>query len=69
MVEANLCVENAYSIWSQTHQNKVAQLLFCDIWTPHGNGCFNVYDDIKKDQLVKKQCFRKGDSFYAKCDT
>lgn len=66
--KANLCVENAYSIWSQTHQNKAAQLLFCDLSTPHGNGCFNVYDDIK-DKLIKKGVPEKEIAFIHDANT
>ena len=30
---------------------KLTQLVFCDLSTPHGDGSFNVYDDIR-DKLV-----------------
>ena len=43
----NACVENIYSIWDETKENKLTQLVFCDLSTPKNDGSFNVYDDIK----------------------
>lgn len=51
--KSNRCVENAYRVWEQTHDNKSAQLLFCDLSTPQGNGEFNIYDDIKNKLILK----------------
>lgn len=41
------CADNIYSIWDKTSEDKSAQLVFCDLSTPHNNGKFNVYDDLK----------------------
>lgn len=41
------CADNIYSIWDKTSEDKSAQLVFCDLSTPHNDGKFNVYDDLK----------------------
>ena len=41
------CADNIYSIWDKTNEDKSAQLVFCDLSTPHNDGKFNVYDDLK----------------------
>ena len=47
------CVDNVYSIWEKTTPQKSTQLIFCDLSTPHNDGKFNVYDDIKKKLIAK----------------
>ena len=51
--KAATCVEKAYEIWQDTKEQKSAQLIFCDLSTPKGDGTFNVYEDIK-NKLMKK---------------
>lgn len=41
------CADNIYIIWDKTSEDKSAQLVFCDLSTPHNDGKFNVYDDLK----------------------
>lgn len=41
------CADNIYSILDKTSEDKSAQLVFCDLSTPHNDGKFNVYDDLK----------------------
>lgn len=41
------CADNIYSIWDKTNDDKSAQLVFCDLSTPHNDGKFNVYNDLK----------------------
>ena len=45
--KVNTCVQNIFDIWEQTADQKSAQLVFCDLSTPKGDGSFNVYDDIR----------------------
>ena len=47
------CVDNVYSIWEKTTPQKSTQLIFCDLSTPHNDGKFNVYDDIKKKLIAR----------------
>ena len=42
----NACVNNVLRIWNDTKEQKLTQLIFCDMSTPKGDGSFNVYDDI-----------------------
>ena len=41
------CADNIVNIWNKTSEKKSAQLVFCDLSTPHNDGKFNVYDDLK----------------------
>ena len=47
----NACVNNVLRIWNDTKEQKLTQLIFCDMSTPKGNGSFNVYDDIRSKLL------------------
>ena len=51
--KAATCVEKAYEIWQDTKEQKSAQLIFCDLSTPKGDGTFNVYEDIKNKLMEK----------------
>ena len=44
----NTCVRNVLQIWEDGKEQKLTQLLFCDLSTPKNDGNFNVYDDIRK---------------------
>ena len=44
----NVCVRNVLKIWEEGKDQKLTQLLFCDLSTPKNDGNFNVYDDIRK---------------------
>lgn len=51
--KVNACVENVLKVWHGTEPQKGAQLVFCDLSTPHGDGSFNVYDDIKQKLMAQ----------------
>ena len=48
----NACVNNVLRIWNDTKEQKLTQLIFCDMSTPKGDGSFNVYDDIRTKLLT-----------------
>ena len=48
-----VCTENVYKIWERTAEKKSTQMVFVDLSTPHNDGQFNVYDDLKKKLLDK----------------
>ena len=48
-----VCAEKSYEIWKDTAAQKSAQLIFCDLSTPKGDGSFNVYDDLKQKLMEK----------------
>lgn len=51
--KVNACVKNVLEVWHNTRPQKGAQLVFCDLSTPHGDGSFNVYDDIKQKLMAQ----------------
>ena len=51
--KVNACVGNVLKVWHDTEPQKGAQLVFCDLSTPHGDGSFNVYDDIKQKLMAQ----------------
>jgi hypothetical protein len=50
--KVNLAVENIFRIWEATKEDRLTQLVFCDLSTPKEKG-FSVYDDMA-DKLVKR---------------
>lgn len=48
----NACVRNVLQIWEEGKDQKLTQLLFCDLSTPKNDGSFNVYEDIKAKLLA-----------------
>lgn len=40
-------------VWQDAEPQKGAQLVFCDLSTPRGDGSFNVYDDIKQKLMAQ----------------
>ena len=51
--KAAACVKIAFQIWESTKEQRSAQLIFCDLSTPKGDGAFNVYEDIRS-RLIEK---------------
>ena len=51
--KTSICARNVYSIWERTQKQRSAQIVFCDLSTPKGDGSFNVYDDLKQ-KLTEK---------------
>ena len=45
--KVNACMDNIYRVWEEGEEKKLTQLVFCDLSTPHNDGTFNVYDDLK----------------------
>ena len=51
--KVSACADNVFDIWQRTTEQKSTQMVFCDLSTPHGDGTFNVYDDLR-DKLIAK---------------
>lgn len=49
----NIAIENIYRIWLENKEDRLTQLVFCDLSTPKSDGTFNVYDDIK-NKLIQR---------------
>jgi len=43
----NMAIKNVYEIWLRGKEEKLTQLIFCDLSTPRDDGGFNVYDDMR----------------------
>lgn len=50
--KVNACVDKTFEIWEKNKDQKLTQLIFCDMSIPKP-GIFNVYDDIK-EKLVDR---------------
>ena len=48
----NVCVQNVLKIWEEGKEQKLTQLLFCDLSTPKNDDNFNVYEDIRKKLIA-----------------
>ena len=51
--KVNACVENVFNVWQESTPILGTQLVFCDLSTPHYDGKFNVYDDIKSKLIAR----------------
>ena len=51
--KVSACADNIFDIWKRTADDRSAQMVFCDLSTPRGDGSFNVYDDLR-DKLIDK---------------
>ena len=51
--KVSVCVENIYHVWEQNRDKRLTQLVFSDLSTPHYDGSFNVYDDMKKKLMER----------------
>ena len=51
--KVSTCADNVYDIWQRTAESRSTQMVFCDLSTPHNDGKFNVYDDLRK-KLIEK---------------
>ncbi len=51
--KVNVCAEKVYQIWKDTREQRLTQLVFCDLSTPKTDGTFSVYNDLK-DKLVAR---------------
>lgn len=56
----NMCIDNVYDIWNKTSDERLTQVVFCDLGVPQSNADkkkkgekFSVYDDIKQ-KLIEK---------------
>ncbi len=61
--KVNACMDNIYRVWEAGEAKKLTQLVFCDLSTPHNDGTFNVYDDLKA-KLIERGIPRRGNRLY-----
>jgi len=51
--KVNQCVNNIALIWRERQSERLAQLVFCDLSTPKGDGSFTIYDDIRQKLVAQ----------------
>ena len=51
--KVNACVREVFRYWEQGKEEKLTQLLFCDLSVPKSDGTFSVYNDVR-DKLIAK---------------
>jgi len=51
--KVNRCVDNIFTIWKDTEEKRLTQLVFSDLSTPKADGSFNIYDDLKNKLIAK----------------
>ena len=56
--KVNTCVANIYRIWDEGQEQRLTQLVFCDLSTPKSAGSehtgeFSVYDDIRAKLIAR----------------
>ena len=66
--KVNACMENILRIYKEGDAQKLTQLVFCDLSTPHEDGSFNVYDDIR-EKLVASGIPKEEIQFIHDADT
>jgi len=66
--KVNACLDNIYRIWLESSEQRSAQLVFCDLSTPHNDGKFNVYDDLKM-KLIERGVPEKEIAFIHEANT
>lgn len=66
--KVNKVVENLYKIYEETSEEALTQIVFCDQSVSHGDGEFNVYDDIR-DKLISMGIPKEEIAFVQECKT
>jgi N12 class adenine-specific DNA methylase/adenine-specific DNA methylase len=51
--KVSVCADNVFRQWADSRDQRLAQLVFCDLSIPKQDGTFNVYDDLRR-KLTEK---------------
>ncbi|WP_230633131.1 DEAD/DEAH box helicase family protein [Paenibacillus athensensis] len=46
--KVSACANNVYRYWAEHRQERLTQLVFCDLSIPKQDGTFNVYDELRR---------------------
>lgn len=46
--KVNACVDNTFRLWQENRDQRLTQLVFCDLSTPKNDGNFNIYADVRQ---------------------
>lgn len=51
--KVNICADKVFKFYQDYNEDKLTQLVFCDMSTPKGDGSFNLYDDLREKLVAK----------------
>lgn len=51
--KVSACADNVYRQWVDSREQRLAQLVFCDLSIPKQDGSFNVYDELRRKLMEK----------------
>ncbi|WP_449288669.1 DEAD/DEAH box helicase family protein [Marinicrinis lubricantis] len=51
--KVSACADNVYRCWEEHQEQRLTQLVFCDLSIPKQDGTFNVYDELKRKLMEK----------------
>ena len=51
--KVSVCAGNVYDLWEKHKDKRMTQLIFRDLSTPHYDGAFNVYEDMKSKLVAR----------------
>ena len=51
--KVNACCEKIFNIWENGKDQKLTQLVFCDLSTPKTDGSFSVYNDLREKLIAR----------------
>ncbi|WP_029198830.1 hypothetical protein, partial [Paenibacillus alginolyticus] len=46
--KVSACADNVFRYWSDSREERLTQLVFCDLSIPKQDGSFNVYDELRR---------------------
>nr|WP_225312765.1 helicase C-terminal domain-containing protein [Aneurinibacillus sp. XH2] len=51
--KVSVCTDNVYRYWAEHQEQRLTQLVFCDLSIPKQDGSFNVYDELRRKLMEK----------------
>ncbi|OZQ68879.1 helicase [Paenibacillus sp. VTT E-133280] len=51
--KVSACADNVYRQWADSQEQRLSQLVFCDLSIPKQDGSFNVYDELRRKMTEK----------------
>lgn len=51
--KVSACADNVYRYWAEHQEQRLTQLVFCDLSIPKQDGSFNVYDELRRKLMEK----------------
>lgn len=51
--KVSACADNVYRYWAEHQEQRLTQLVFCDLSIPKHDGSFNVYDELRRKLMEK----------------